>query len=160
VSFLNQAEVEASFLFNISWRDIYVKESSVDDWEKWIDWVNKNYRIDWHNGKTEKDEPQIDFNVIKECWNGNQDLISTAKVFIDNIQVNAHFFDDSEIENDIDPREFTSIQDHNKLLEYLKKVSAICAKPVFVTPENCPEIILMRIENDEVEIFTDSNADE
>lgn len=143
-----------------SWRDIYVKESSADDWEKWIDLVNKNYKINWYNGKTEKDESQIDFNVIKEYWNGNQDLISTAKVFLDNIQVNAHFFDDSEIENDIDPREFKSIQDHNKLLEYLKKVSAICAKPVFVTPENCPEIILMRIENDEVEIFTNSNQDE
>lgn len=140
-----------------SWRDIYVRESSVNDWKKWVELVNKNYRIEWHNGKTKRDETQIDFNVIKEYWNGNSALISTANVFIDNIQINAHFFDNSEIENDIDPREFKSIEDHHKLIEYLKIVSMICGKPVFVTPENCPEIILIRVEKGEVKIFTDSN---
>lgn len=133
-----------------SWRDIYVKESSINDWEKWVEFVNKDYRIEWYNGKTEKIETQLDFNIIKEYWDGNHDLISTAKIFIDNIQVNVHFFEESELENDIDPREFKSIKDHYKLIKYLKKVSATCGKPVFVTPENHPEIILMQVENDEL----------
>jgi len=139
-----------------SWRDIYVKECTINDWSKWVELVNKNYRIDWYNEKTEKGENQIDFGVIKEYWNGNKDLVSTAKIFIDNIQINAHFFDDTEIENDIDPSEFNSIEDHNKLVRYLKLLSATCGKSVFVTPENCPEIILLKVENGEVEIFSNS----
>lgn len=39
-----------------SWRDIYVQESTRDDWENWINLVNANYKIDWYNGKTERDE--------------------------------------------------------------------------------------------------------
>ena len=87
-----------------SWRDIYVLQTNHTDWKKWVDYVNKNYRIAWFNGKADKIENQIDFSVVEEFWNGNHDLCSTAKVFIDKMQINAHFFVDTEMENDIDPR--------------------------------------------------------
>lgn len=93
-----------------SWRDIYVLQTNRGDWKKWSEYVNKNYRIDWFNSKSYKDENLIDFNVIEEFWSGNRDLCSTAKIFIGKIQINAHFFDEAEMENDIDPREFNLIQ--------------------------------------------------
>ena len=139
------------------WLDIYVHGTSAQDWEKWTQLVNQNFKIDWYNGKTEKDESKIDFSVIQDYWGGNNDLCSTAKVFIDdNIQVNAHFFDDEQIENDIDPREFKSIDDHNKLIEFLRELSNKLGKEVSVTPENCPEIVLMKIMGDSIEINLES----
>jgi hypothetical protein len=73
------------------WLDIYVHDTSSKDWEKWTQLVNQNFKIDWYNGKTEKDESKIDFSVILDYWGGNHDLCSTAKVFIgNNIQVNGH----------------------------------------------------------------------
>jgi len=34
-----------------SYRDIYVLCTSLTDWEKWITYVNANYKINWFNGK-------------------------------------------------------------------------------------------------------------
>lgn len=140
-----------------SWRDIYVRETDHSDWHKWVNFVNSNHKIDWYNGISQSDENKIDFNVILDFWNGNQDLCSTAKIFIDNIQVNAHFFDTTEIENDIDPREFQSMEDHNKLIHYMSQLSIILNKPVILTPENFPEITLIKVELDKIELDTQSN---
>lgn len=140
-----------------SWRDIYVHETKREDWEKWIKLVNANYQIDWYNGKTKADEKKIDFNVICDYWNGDHDYCSTAKVFIDRIQINAHFFGDSEIENDIDPREFNSIDDHNKLIDFMTRLSTELNKTVCLTPENCPEIVLIKVQGGNIEINLNSD---
>lgn len=134
-----------------SWRDIYVLQASRSDWKKWADYVNQNYHIDWFNGKTNRDENKIDFNVIEEFWSGNHDLCSTAKVFLDKIQINAHFFDGgAEMENDIDPREFNSIEDHYKLIKYMTDLSSILDKEVVLTPENEHETVLMKVTKNNV----------
>ncbi len=133
-----------------SWRDIYVLGTSRSDWSKWVDYVNNNYTIKWFNGRLDKDEIKIDFNVIEEFWNGNHDYCSTATVFIDNIQVNAHFFDDSEIENDIDPRECNSCEDHNKIIKYMTDLSVLLDKEVILTPENENKIVLIRVYKDDI----------
>lgn len=106
-----------------SWRDIYILNATKEDWRKWVDYVNKSHKVDWFNGKVNGDENKIDFAVVVEYWNGNFDLRSTAKLFIDKIQINAHFFDENEFENDIDPREFNSIEDHYKLIKYIRVVA-------------------------------------
>jgi hypothetical protein len=134
-----------------SWLDIYVLQTNRVDWKIWVDYVNKNYRIDWFNGKADKDENQIDFSVIEEFWGGDQDLCSSAKVFIDKIQINAHFFDESEIENDIDPREFNSIDDHNKLIKYMSEISILLDKEIILTPENEHETVLLKVIKDNIE---------
>lgn len=138
-----------------SWRDIYVLHTNHTDWGKWVDYVNKNYHIDWYNGKADRDENQIDIDVIKEFWSGNHDFCSTAKVFIDKIQINAHFFDDTEIENDIDPREFNSIEDHNKLIQYMSDISNLLDKEIILTPENEHETILFKVNKEEIEYSED-----
>ncbi len=147
------------YVWDGGWLDIYVHNITRTDWQKWVQYVNQNYRIDWYNGRTERDETKIDFSVIEDFWDGNPDLTSTAKIFIDNIQVNAHFFDDTEIENDIDPREFKTIEDHNKLIDYLKDLSETLDREVTLTPENCPEIILMKINGNSIEIRTDTETE-
>ncbi len=119
-----------------SWRDIYVLQTNRKFWEKWSDYVNKNYRVEWLNGKSGNVENKIDFGVVEEHWDGIHDFWSTAKVFVDRIQINAHFFIDTEIENDIDPREFISLEDHEKLIKYMIDLSTLLNKEIILTPEN------------------------
>lgn len=140
----NQLKQEI-YYWDGSWRDLYILKTDKTDWIKWIDYVNHNYTIKWYNGKTSTEENQIDFEVINEYWNGNIDLCSTAKIFIDEIQINCHFFCDFEIENDIDPREFNSIDDHIKLMKYMTDLSYILRKEIILTPENEPETILIKV---------------
>ncbi len=143
-----------------SWRDIYVHETNHQDWEKWIDFVNSNYQIEWNIFENESSRDKIDFQIIKDYWSGKGENCSTANVFIDKIQINAHFFDDSEIENDIDPREFNSIEDHNNLIDYMTSLSKTLSKYVYLTPENCPEIRLIKVNGDSVELNVDTNPND
>lgn len=128
-------------------RDICVKLTTRVDWKIWVDYINENYRVIWYNSKTLKEENQIDFQIVEDYWNGNEDSLSTAKIFIDKLQINAHFFDDSEIENDIDPKEFNVIEDHEKLNKYMFDLSHLLKKDVYLTPENEHDIILFKVSN-------------
>ena len=141
--------------WDCSWRDIYVLQTTKLDWKKWVEYVNRNHRIEWYNGKKECVENTIDFEVIEEFWNGNHDLCSTANVFVDKIQINAHFFNESEFENDIDPREFNSEEDHKKLCNYMSDLSKLLDKEVILTPENDHKTILFKVNKDRIEISND-----
>ena len=148
---------EEIYIWDGSWRDIYIADTTKDDWSKWVDFVNSNYKVDWFNGKTNQDEDKVDFRIILELWNGNDDLRSTAKIFIDQIQINSHFFTDQEIESDIDPREFNSIDDHNKLITFMNGLSKCLSRRVMLTPENQHEIILLTVDTDNVIISGNIN---
>lgn len=132
--------------------DIYVEGINSEDWKNWVEVVNDKYRISWHNGKADRREIKIDFNTIKEYWDGHHDICSIANIFINDIQINVHFWDDLAFENDIDPREFKTINDHNNLVEYLKLVSKIFKKEVIVGPYNCQNVVLMKVSGDKIEI--------
>lgn len=123
--------------------------------KKWTDYVNENYRIEWFNGLTQADKNKVNFEVIKQYWNGNHDLCSTAKIFVDKIQINNHFFVDNEIENEIDPREINSIEDHERVIKYMTALSNLLGKPVILTPENDQEIILMKVFKNKIK-FSDN----
>ena len=98
------------------------------------------------------DERKIDFEVIKGYFNGEHKLCSSASIFIDKIQINNHFFIDTEIENDISPKEIKSIDDHNKLIRYMTELSKVLDKKVILTPENEVETILISVNKDEITI--------
>jgi hypothetical protein len=71
-------------------------------------------------------------------------------VVIDNIHINTYFFDDSEIENDIDPAEFVSIDCHEKLIRYMQGISWLLNKEVILTPENEQETVLIKVDKDNI----------
>ena len=151
---------EKIYYWDGSWRDLYILQTNLDDNLKWTNYVNENYRIEWFNGLTQADEKKIDYEVIKEFWNGNHDLCSTAKVFIDKIQINNHFFDNEEIENDIDPREINSIEDHEIVVKYMKDLALLLDKTIILTPENDKEIVLMKVSKDGIEYSDNINPSE
>ena len=112
-----------------SLRDIYVLQTNLEDNEKWTDLINQ----------------------LRGYLKGEHDLCSSAHVYIDKIQINNHFFIDNEIENDISPKEINSIEDHEKILKYMKEISVLLDKPVILTPENEQEKILIRVTNDQID---------
>lgn len=126
-----------------SLRDVLIKNASKSDWIKWIDFVNQYHDIAFYNGKTERNEPKIDKNVILDYWTKKHIPCSNVSIFLENITIKCYFFDDLEFENDLDPREFKNIEDHHNLINYLDSVSNLLNKEIIVTPENTPEEILI-----------------
>jgi hypothetical protein len=141
---------EKIYYLDGSLRDIYVQDVTKADWKNWTDFVNTNYKTSFYTYETEIKKENIDLNKILEYWNGQIDNCATATVFTGNIKINAHFFTDLEIENDITPKEIISIDDHNILLEYMIGVSNELDKKVILTPENMPDVILISVMRNEV----------
>jgi hypothetical protein len=135
-----------------SWRDIYVHNTTKEDWQTWADFVNTNYRTSFHIYDTETRNDKVDLTKILDYWNGTKENCSTATVYIDDIQVNAHFFTDEEIENDITPNEINSLDDHNKLMDYMTRLSKVLNKTVVLTPENQSDFVLISVDKDEIKI--------
>jgi hypothetical protein len=132
-------------------RDIYILDTNIEDNKKWVEYVNKNYLIKWFNGLKEVTEDKIVFEIVEGYLSRTHDCCSSAYVYIDDIQVNNHFFSDIEFENDIDPREITSIQHHEKLVNYMCEVSNLLSKPIILTLEGEKETILMKIMKNTIE---------
>jgi len=148
---MNWTELKNSIYYvDGSWRDIYVKDTTIEDWQKWVKHVNSNFRLTWFNGKTKKIQSQIDFDMIKEYWSGGHEVISPAEIFLGEIKIKVHFFDHDEFENDFDPRTIKSVEDHQVLISFLKAVSKALAKPVILTPENGQQHVLIHVNSDEV----------
>ena len=132
---------EEIYFIDGSLRDIYVNNITENEWELWVNYVNKNYKIDWNNKK------KIDFEIIKNNWKEIMPQY-TAKMFIENIQINNHFFGD--FENDIDPAEIKNIYDHNCIIKYMKDISEILNKTVYLSEENWRNDYLIKIYKEKI----------
>ena len=134
-----------------SLRDIFISDTTCSDWEKWVQYVNKNHHVEWYNSKTDKYETSIDFKIIQEFWHGIIDICPTSSIFIKEIQINVQFWGDSEIENDIDPEQINSLEDNLALITYMSEISDLLNKEVLLTPENYHEICLIRVNINNIE---------
>lgn len=135
-----------------SWRDIYVLDSTQEDWDKWIELINQNYQVEFNNGRTEQKEDRINKQVVFDYWAGNTNLLNNATIKIGNIIIKCYFFTEHEIENDIDPREIVTADEHKMLLDYLISVSNALSKRVVLTAESQPESIYLSVHQDDIQI--------
>lgn len=104
-----------------SLRDILIYNMSCEDWEKWINYVNASCCLEFKNHSNNISK-SIDYTFIKNMWDTkNVDIIDFyATINLGGILVNCWFNGMKELEQDIDPKEFITIQHHNKLMNYLK----------------------------------------
>lgn len=133
-----------------SWRDIYAFDINSEDWKKWCDFVNENYDVEFFSAETNQKSDSIDFSIVEKFWSRESKFLNSATVKIGEINIKCHFFGQDEFENDISPKEINSLENHLKLVKYLKEVSRIFNKRVFLTEENVSRIVLLEIFGSEV----------
>lgn len=124
-----------------SLRDIYVLDSTIEDWKKWIGFINENYQVKFKyfdNQGNKKIESKINFYEVSKYWNNYENSIS-AEFLVGEVLLKCYFFSIDEIENDFFPEEVKTIEQHNLIIEYLKSISKILNKEVILTPENYSE---------------------
>ena len=124
-----------------SLRDIYVLDSTIKDWKKWIDFINENYQVKFEhfdNQGNKKIKSKINFYEVSKYWNNYENTIS-AEFLVGEVLLKCYFFSIDEIENDFFPEEVKTIEQHNLIIEYLKSISKILNKEVILTPENYSE---------------------
>lgn len=133
-----------------SLRDIYVLDTNIVDWERWVNFINQNYSIEFYDRRFKDPSPLIDFNKVKEYWNKENEEGVYAVINVSGIKLMCYFNWKNDIENDFSPNSIKNIQDHNNLINFLIGISNILNKSVRITNEMKEEEVLVHIFHDEI----------
>ena len=135
-------QVERDFDWDGSLRDIYVRPAALEDWSLVC--------------RVLKKRPGVEFRLDGELAPFPEDIahvfaLRSTKSPMLSVKLGAvtavfHFFTEDEVECDIDPREVKSQVELDGVLAFLKEIGDVVAKPVVLTPENCPESEIVRYE--------------
>jgi len=116
-----------------SLRDVYVLNTTLDDWAVFLEVAAQyGYRYS-HDGQ---DQPLPTPEIIF----AGHDRARVLHLKVGRATVNCHFFVPSEIELDLDPREILEDADHFAILQFLETLSLATKKKLLLTAENCPDI--------------------
>lgn len=138
---------------NINWifkpdgslRDIYIQNTSIEDWGKLIDLLNSAYNLKYFSeSKINKDE------VLKFLKDETGEVErGTVSIEIENIKINCHFFLIEQIEFDIEPSEIKTKSDFEKVLSFMSLISSTLKKQITLTGENEANFPLVKINKEE-----------
>lgn len=136
------SRVSHEFEFDGSWRDIYVLGTTVSDWQLVLDALrNSSFTVVYRQAGRLTDLPSGVLDAFSEPGYAGRLLSVNAS----GVTLNCHFFTESEIEFDLDPREVAGPVQFNAVLDFMRLISTACEKPVVLTPENGPETMIFRM---------------
>jgi len=129
-------------------RDIYVTGIAEPDWDDLINEVaGAGFSIEFTHGGNVTALPKS-FRSIRELQNTDP---TTLKVMLQHgIQVNCHFFVDSEIEMDISPGEVAGPVEFDVLISFLRWIAETLNRPVVLTYENSPDQEILRVDRETI----------
>lgn len=123
---------KAAFHTDGSLRDIYIKKTTLTDWNRFITFVSAHEHKYSYNGERVP-LPKEAYYIFSE-----RDCSHFLKVFIDDIQVNCHFFLEQEIELDMNPGEVQSQAKLNTIIKFISELGDHLNRDVILTEENLP----------------------
>ncbi|MFN3195662.1 MAG: hypothetical protein ACE364_06935 [Chlorobiota bacterium] len=140
-------EIEWIFRPDGSLRDIYIQDTTIDDWNNLLDLLNDMYSVVFYSENSPNGIQKIDKKWVIENFKNNSGLRNYLKISIENININCHFFLVDEIEFDLDPNEINSIDDYYLLESFMKEISKLLEKQITLTEEDEPEFPLLKIDS-------------
>ena len=137
-------------------RDIYVQNTSLNDWGKLMDLLNSEFKLKWFSENT-IDKNRVYLHLQDETGEVEN---STVSIQIENIKINCHFFLIEQIEFNISPHEIKTQSDLEKILSFMTKVSSTLNKQITLTGENEANFPLIKINFGEniFEIITENET--
>jgi hypothetical protein len=129
------------FAWDGTWRDLYILNTEVHDWQRLLDHLHKNTdQLTFTIDGTPLALPST-MDAIFAVYEYASPLLC---ITLDHVQVNCHFFCAEQIEFDIDPRDITDADTFALVLNFMADVGKTLSKEVRLTPENMQEYVLLR----------------
>jgi hypothetical protein len=135
----SKSELEGLWEVDGSLRDLYVFDTSEEVWQRFLEFATE-YPITYRYGGEQKALPQAG-EIFGDRENGHLLAIQVGAV-----TANCHFFVESEIELDLDPKEITDEARHNQVLDFVENLARSIGKTVHLTPENSEETPFLSYE--------------
>lgn len=139
---LEWREIAAWFHPDGNSRDIYVLDTSFADWQSLLEALRQS-RFDLGYCRAGAKAP-LPANAAEAFPDpGMADRV--LSVNLDGAAAYCHFFTESEIEFDIDPREVVGQLQLDAILDFMRVLSNSTGKESILTPENCPHIVIVSV---------------
>ena len=90
---MNWQEYKTAFEWDGSWRDIYVLDTNINDWQQLLDFLRESSYIAIYHGLIGPELP----TTIQEIFEIQKQSISSMSIDIGQIRVNCHFFSEIKI---------------------------------------------------------------
>jgi hypothetical protein len=127
-------ESAAAFQWDGSWRDIYVLDTTRDDWQRLLAHIAANHR-----------EATLDDKPLSSVIDFDGGRGRCLTVSLGSVIPKCHFFAETEIEFDFDPRSMTE-QNAHALAAFMAELGSLLDKVVVLTPENTPVDAIYRYD--------------
>jgi hypothetical protein len=124
-----------------SLRDILIRDTELTDWKLLYEYLmTSDYKIEY---KRDGSYQSLTSNFQQLLHDKEHTHVITIQE--ENIIFNLHFFDVSEIEIDIDPRDFIADDQYKIIIDLMNNVSRILTKEILLTYENCREEVFYKV---------------
>jgi hypothetical protein len=124
---MNWISYKNEFAWDGSWRDIYILNTTIEDWDKFINFLR-------NNGYSAAALPDDLSNIFTD-----DAIRPLLTINVAGVTLNCHFFTEKEIELDLDPREVTGEDKAKELFNFMGAVGRALQMTVRMTPENLSE---------------------
>lgn len=128
--------------------DIYIQETTLNDWLTLIEFLNANYKLKYGPTSENESEDKINKDYITTYLTDKTGEREgrTVSILADNLVFNCHFFLQDEIEFDANPKEFNGQKDFETIIAFMTAVSKALNKEIILTPENSSQFPLITID--------------
>lgn len=137
-------DVREEFEWDGSLRDIYVLDVGPSGWRSL--WYLLKGTTDWHvTYQVDGVSAALpdDVEVPLQLWPKSAPVLSVSSK---NVLLITQFFDDGDIEFDLDPREVTGQAELDAVLTFMREVGQATSANVVLTPQNMPGFPTIRYD--------------
>lgn len=140
---MDWSRIAADFRYDGSLRDVYILDTSLDDWARVWDVLKAapdgfSFMVDG--------ESLTPPARVEDAFRLRDSHSVTASYTLGKQRLNCHFFIEEEVEFDLDPRDVDGPIEAERLGHFLSLLGCATSKEVRLTPENEPESIIARYD--------------
>lgn len=133
---LRWEELARIFYRDGSLRDIYVSDMSSKSWATFLAALKEwGYVVRYTEDGIEASFPE----TFEVAFYRRQEVSTLLAIYFAGVQINCHFFNDWELELDLDPREFRGQEQLDALVVFMERIGRCVNRPVRLTAENDPD---------------------
>ena len=134
--------IKGEFAWEGSWRDICVPDVDLDGWQAAVSALEASGRTGTLTIGENASSTSVDVTKLFGLEDRTTVLLS---IEIGGVVLVCHFFDQSEIEFDLDPREVKGQAEIDALLGFMQTIASATGKFALMTPENMHAAPFVRV---------------
>jgi hypothetical protein len=127
--------VKDDVIWDGSLRDIYIMQTTLYDWNQFLNFVRETKQYQYFVDDKLTPLPGMAVDIFSKREK-HQQLLS---VWVGETQLNCHFFVESEIELDLDPRQMSGEESFDALRQFMEQLAIAIQRSILLTPENLSE---------------------